>query len=193
MADVKLCGIEGCGKRRHSRGWCRAHYTRWQRHGDPLAGGTPDGAPLAFLLNTLAIETDDCIAWPFNRNSAGYGAVWIDGKKRPVHRVVCARAHGEPPTPEHEAAHSCGNGHLGCINRKHLCWKTAVENAADKLTHGTDGRGEKNTSAKLTESDVLEIRRLRGIETQRSVAAMFGVGRTTVGMIQCRRNWGWLP
>lgn len=34
------CSIDGCGKRAiNSRGWCNAHYHRWQRHGDPLGGG----------------------------------------------------------------------------------------------------------------------------------------------------------
>lgn len=30
------CSIENCSKPVASRGWCRMHYVRWQRHGDPL-------------------------------------------------------------------------------------------------------------------------------------------------------------
>ncbi len=33
-----VCAIDGCGKPRANRGWCHAHYHRWQRHGDPLGG-----------------------------------------------------------------------------------------------------------------------------------------------------------
>jgi len=29
-----FCSIEGCGKESRARGWCWAHYKRWQRHGD---------------------------------------------------------------------------------------------------------------------------------------------------------------
>jgi 5-methylcytosine-specific restriction endonuclease McrA len=35
------CAIDGCTKpvgKVKSRGWCTAHYTRWQRHRDPLGG-----------------------------------------------------------------------------------------------------------------------------------------------------------
>lgn len=29
------CKIEGCGKEVAARGWCKMHWTRWSRHGDP--------------------------------------------------------------------------------------------------------------------------------------------------------------
>ena len=35
------CSIDGCGKPRYQLGWCRAHYSRNRRHGDPLGGGPP--------------------------------------------------------------------------------------------------------------------------------------------------------
>lgn len=31
------CQIVGCVKPSRTRGWCNMHYTRWSRHGDPLA------------------------------------------------------------------------------------------------------------------------------------------------------------
>jgi hypothetical protein len=34
---VRLCVIPGCGRPHLARDWCRPHYVRWQRHGDPLA------------------------------------------------------------------------------------------------------------------------------------------------------------
>jgi hypothetical protein len=30
------CSITGCDELAEARGWCRLHYQRWQRHGDPL-------------------------------------------------------------------------------------------------------------------------------------------------------------
>ena len=36
MAD-RTCSIEGCDSPVAGRGWCNAHWLRWQRFGDPLA------------------------------------------------------------------------------------------------------------------------------------------------------------
>lgn len=30
------CSIDGCDLPSHARGWCRTHYERYRRHGDPL-------------------------------------------------------------------------------------------------------------------------------------------------------------
>lgn len=35
----RACSVDDCDKPHHSRGWCKRHYVRWLRHGDPLAGG----------------------------------------------------------------------------------------------------------------------------------------------------------
>jgi hypothetical protein len=35
------CAIDDCGLPVATRGWCKMHYTRWQRHGDPLVTSTP--------------------------------------------------------------------------------------------------------------------------------------------------------
>lgn len=40
MAEA-TCAIDGCERPVSKRGWCNAHYLRWYRHGDPLAGGAP--------------------------------------------------------------------------------------------------------------------------------------------------------
>lgn len=33
-----ICKIEDCPDPAHSRGWCKGHYDRWLRHGDPEGG-----------------------------------------------------------------------------------------------------------------------------------------------------------
>lgn len=41
----RTCSIEECRNPAYSRGWCNAHYRRWQRHGSPL-GGSYIGPPI---------------------------------------------------------------------------------------------------------------------------------------------------
>jgi hypothetical protein len=36
VATGRVCAVEGCDRTGARRGWCDAHYRRWQRHGDPL-------------------------------------------------------------------------------------------------------------------------------------------------------------
>ena len=191
MANSRVCSIDGCGKVNYIKGWCRAHYDRWRRHGDPLGGRTFDGEPLAFLEGTaLPFDGDECLIWPFAKNAAGYGWMRHNGKTRLVSRIVCEHEHGPPPTPKHEAAHSCGKGHEGCVSRKHLEWKTPKENAADKLLHGTSRRGECNSATKLTEAQVLRIR--ASTKLQRELAEEYGITRSAVSGIRLRNRWGWL-
>jgi hypothetical protein len=30
------CSLVGCSNDAYCRGWCVLHYSRWQRHGDPM-------------------------------------------------------------------------------------------------------------------------------------------------------------
>lgn len=187
------CSIEGCGKPQRARTYCSAHYQRWKRHGDPLEGGTPTGEPEQFYQDVVRpYEGDDCLIWPYSRSEGGYGLIWRDVRMERVCRLVCEEDKGTPPTPEHEAAHSCGKGHLGCVTRRHLSWKTHAENMADTLVHGTHSRGERSTSAKLTEVQVREIRSLKGKFTQKQVSEKYGISPTNVSAIQAGKAWAWL-
>lgn len=82
-------------------------------------------------------EGDDCLTWPFPTNSNGYGALTINKKYFIVSRLLCTKVYGDPPTRAHQAAHSCGKGHLGCVAKSHLRWATPAENQADRIIHGT--------------------------------------------------------
>lgn len=193
MRPQTQCSVPGCARLRYKRSWCNPHYIRWRRHGDPEGGFTSHGDGLRFIAEVAMNYTaDDCLVWPLGRISSGYATVWIEGGPRLVHRHICELVHGSPPSPKHEAAHSCGNGHLGCINPKHIGWKTTAENAADKILHGTHRRGERNPRVKLTERDVTEIRSLKGSATQRALAKRFGISQQMICRIQNGLSWGWL-
>ena len=193
MPKLKLCSIEGCDKPIFSRRWCAAHYTRWQRHGDPRGGGknqTKKGEPMQFVREiAMKFAGIECLPWPYNRNSKGYGMIWENNSPVIVNRIICEKTHGPAPTPEHEAAHSCGNGNLVCCNPNHLRWATRSENFADKNIHGTQTRGEQCPWHKLSEEEVLSIRSLSGLVKQRDIANRFGITQSTVGSIIRREIW----
>lgn len=193
MANQRICSIPECGKRHFGKGFCSAHYTRLTRYGDPLkTKSTPKGDLQRYYKNyVLPYDGDECLIWPYG-SSSGYGEMTKDGKEGYVHRFVCEDEYGPPPTPEHQAAHSCGNGHIGCVTKRHLSWKTPKENQADRLIHGTGGRGEKHSQAKLTEEQVIEIRGYKGAEPKCVIAKRYGVTPRTISDIHRGKRWGWL-
>ena len=157
----KICTVVGCGKAARRRGFCQSHAYRFSRYGDPLGGGTFQGKPRAWLKTHVDYQGDDCLIWPFGRGGDGYGTIRISGRERMsvnAHRVMCELAHGPAPSPRHQVAHSCGRGHEGCINPKHLRWATPKENSADRVLHGTQQRGERVNHAKLTAPEVHVIK-----------------------------------
>jgi hypothetical protein len=195
MAAKSLCKIDGCGKGAKARGWCSAHYKKFRKYGDPLAGDTrrwPYGSRRKWLDDHAGNTGDDCLIWPFAKPRDGYPLVTLPGGLQiGAHVYMCEKVHGARPSQDHEVAHSCGNGRKGCVHPEHLRWATGAENAADRLVHGTDGRGEKNGMAKLTRADVSQIIALRGIETGRALAESFGVTPAQISNIQLRKQWAY--
>lgn len=187
------CRVEGCFHIGPLKvGMCAGHYLRQWRHGDATAGGTMNGALLRWLQDHVSYEGDECLDWPFTKSPNGYGMASFNGVRSNASRVMCFLAHGEPPTPKHEAAHSCGKGHEGCTNPRHLSWKTSAENSADAVAHGTWKHGEMDPRAKLTEGDVRMIRSMSASRTQSEIADMFGVDQGHVSNIIKRKAWAWL-
>lgn len=74
---------------------------------------------------------------------------------------------------------------------KNLCWGTREENCADKVVHGTDGRGSRNGNSRLLEKDVIRMRKMyaRGGWTWRTIAKEFGVSLPLVDKILRRKLW----
>lgn len=186
------CTVDGCANERcNSHGYCWMHYTRLRRHGSTDA--TTKGKPQAWLLAHVSHEGDDCLKWPFGCRDNGYGQIVFDGVHTSAHRKMCELRHGPAPSSIHEAAHSCGKGHLGCVHPEHLSWKTPTENQADKLIHGTHNRGERSGTAILREHQVRHVRRLleKGAR-QSDVARQFGVTVGCIKGIALGKTWGWL-
>jgi hypothetical protein len=175
------CCILGCENSSEGRGLCHKHLSYFRRHGK--LDQFPKRQNILDWLKERrdCPDGDQCLIWPFARYNKGYGNVtFLDaaGVKHSTgaHRMMCRLAHGEPPTPKHEVAHSCGNGFGGCVNPHHLRWDTWTGNYADKIKHGTDQYGERNPRSKLTRAIARDIRRSR--ESVTVLAQRYGVSNT---------------
>lgn len=128
-------------------------------------------------------DGDWCLIWPFGRDSNGYGQT---GTRPSVlaHRLMCACRHGEPSSPDLQAAHSCHRGPFGCVNPKHLSWKTNQENQLER--YQASGPTKRH---KLTAEQAAVIRTLTGIETTRDTARRFRISRRNVELIQAGLTW----
>jgi hypothetical protein len=105
-----------------------------------------------------------------------------------VHHLVL-KAFAGPCPPGLECRHLNGDK---SDNRwpENLEWGTAEENSKDRARHGSQIFGERCSYAKLTESQVSDIRSRRwfwGIDG--CLAKEFGVSRQTINDIRCGRTW----
>lgn len=193
MAVSHLCSIDGCSKQVVARNMCSMHYQRWRKtadHAEVNPRARP-GEPWRWLLAHVEYSGDDCIEWPFGKYPSGYGMLNLpDGGAVMASRQMCRERHGSPEDEAMHAAHTCGNGALGCMNPNHLYWATRSLNEADKIAHGTSNRGTRNGHAKITETEVRFIRASALGVT--ALAKKIGVSASTICDIRARRSWAWI-
>lgn len=159
------CSVEGCLKGGpYYRSWCRMHYTRWQRHGDPLITCSKFyGVPEKYLQDCIAHRdrSEGCWIWPFAKQSKGafsYGRLMFQGEAMSAPRAaLLADGKPKPAPPDNTALHSCDNP--PCFNPAHLRWGSHAENMADLSKRFRGTVGTKSWSAKLTEADIPLIRK----------------------------------
>lgn len=136
-----------------------------------------------------------CVEWCGATNAAGYGRVvrTVNGRETEflAHRLSYALFVG--PTPDDlDVCHGCDNP--PCVNPCHLFLGTHTDNMRDAIAKGrfvfpVPPRGEQNGHAKLTEAEVREILALRGVLSQRAIAARFRVSRRLVRRIHDGELW----
>lgn len=111
-------------------------------------------------------------------------------KSKSVHRLVLMAFTGPPPSCDMMCAHLNGNA---LDNRlENLKWVTREENESHKFIHGTTSKGIKNPKAKLTEANVLQIRKLDKILSRAELSIMFSISKSQLSAIINRISWSHL-
>lgn len=137
------------------------------------------GTRAQWVIAHVNYAGDDCLKYPgFIDKRVGRGTLGYNGKMYWAHRFMCELAHGPAPEYKPQAAHNCGNGHLGCVNPKHLEWKSNQENSQDKAAHGRSRN--KAGKRELLPIEILEIKSLKGKMVQTAIAERFGVSLSCV-------------
>ena len=135
-------------------------------------------------------KTDSCWNWTAQCGRSGYGQFRFNDYPHQAHRVAWILSYGPIP-PEKFVCHRCDN--RKCVNPEHLFLGTCADNLADMAAKGRSTRGTKSASAKLTEQDVRDIRNYyQAGQSQRQIAAQFGVSSHAIYSILAGKTWAWL-
>ena len=123
-----------------------------------------------------------CWNWTASSNEKGYGQFKLGLRMVRVHRISWELAFGEIPD-ELWVLHQCDNP--PCVNPAHLFHGTNQDNVDDRQQKGRTPAGEQHSSHKLSDIQVLEIRRryAMGTETQSDLAKVFRVDRSQISHI----------
>ncbi len=131
----------------------------------------------------------DCWEWQGYRDQQGYGHVMRNGRNQLTHRYVFELMTGQSSAV---VRHSCDNP--PCCNPAHLQAGTQADNINDRQRRGRHrpGRmlGEAHPAHKLTDPDVIEMRRLW--EAGASIAVLsrsLGINYAHAWDIVHRRAW----
>ena len=144
------------------------------------------------LSRLTSIQEDGCWMFLGPWTSHGYGHLSYDGQIFRAHRISYELHRG--PVPEGKMVlHKCD--HRYCINPEHLFIGTAQDNVNDMIAKCRDifgeNFGENNGQAKLTEDEVLQIKRLLadGQYKLKEIGGMFGVTDSAVKQIKYGKTW----
>lgn len=114
----------------------------------------------------------------------------VDGKKKSMllHRYVY-ETYNNCKIPENMVIrHKCDN--YLCVNPNHLEVGTQQDNVNDSIKRGRKPKGEKASNSKLSNKDVLEIKKLlsEGKMSQAKIAEQFGVFQTMISHIKLGKH-----
>lgn len=121
-------------------------------------------------------------------NNKGYPVTKIKGKQVSVARYMFIVNRGEITGGLH-VRHKCDNPL--CINPDHLELGTHADNMRDKVERGRSRKGVLSPNAKLSESDIKDIRENKNL-TRKQLSEKYGVSIPTIRSILLKKKWGHL-
>ncbi len=133
---------------------------------------------------------NECWLWKGLKFRSGYGRIGsgCQGKRTVLAHRISYELYVGPIPDGLCVCHRCDV--RDCINPHHLFLGTKTENAADMDRKGRRARGSSHGMSKISEVDVLRIRKLAsdGL-TQNSISEMFRVNRQQVSHIVNHKCW----
>jgi len=183
----------GCGqktwiptKSQAALGYVKGQPVRFiHGHGRRKQGSLAD----AFWLHVTSGNPNDCWEWQGGKNPKGYGQLYYRRAQHKAHRLSW-ELHNGPIPGGMDVCHKCDNP--PCCNPNHLFLGTRAENTLDMYAKGRNRQinGEKCHKAKLTESDIPEIRRLHSEGmSQTALAKQYGVSQHSISSIVRGKSW----
>lgn len=131
-------------------------------------------------------KSADCWIWLGHIDKYGYGKFW----NYLSHRFAWILTNGEIPKGLY-VCHHCDNP--SCVNPAHLFLGTQQDNMDDMVKKGRTSPplGERNGCSKLTEKDVLEIRRRLKVDkvSMYRLAKEYRVSATNIRSIALKETW----
>jgi len=132
------------------------------------------------------IPFSTCHWWNASIDKWGYGRIGVGGRNALAHRAIYEFLYGEV-SKELVICHSCDNP--SCVNPDHLFVGTHADNVKDRNTKHRQAIGERVGSSRLSESQVIEIRELKGTYSNVKIAEIYDVAPNTINAIISRRTW----
>lgn len=131
----------------------------------------------------------NCWIWLGNVNNNGYGYLTIGDRTQRAHRVVYELVLGGPIPKDKQINHRCDN--KICVRPTHLQLGTQAENIQEAVDRGLYPSGEAHYRAKLTEQDVVAIRRdyIPGKIGYMTLAQRYSVSQDTIKDVVFGYTW----
>jgi hypothetical protein len=131
-------------------------------------------------------DENGCHLWTACTSQGGYGRFRYLGRIVKAHRYAAGMVDWPP---EIVTRHLCNVA--ACVNPEHLTFGSHADNMRDMVDAGRQAKGVDHGGAKLTEEQVLEIRRryAAGGVTQRALGDEYGVDHSLISNIVRRKKW----